>query len=82
MQSRSIEYIWMIPRRCFRARAGHANTGRVYVFDGIGYQAATPRGIAYYYSPDRKGVHPANHLATLSGVMNADGYDGYGAYAP
>src|SRR5690606_12032043 len=33
--------------------------------------------IAYYYSPDRKGVHPADHLANFSGVMHADGYGGY-----
>src|SRR3546814_13853419 len=49
----------------------------VYVFDGSGYQDPTPGAIAYYYSPDRKGVHPADHLANFSGVMHADGYGGY-----
>ncbi len=49
----------------------------VYVFDGSGYQSATPAAIAYYYSPDRKGAHPADHLASFSGVMHADGYGGY-----
>lgn len=54
-------------------------TGRVwvYVFDGSGYQSATAAAIAYYYSPDRKWVHPADHLASFSGVMHADGYAGY-----
>ncbi|CAL4867902.1 IS66 family transposase ISCARN48 [Asticcacaulis sp. MM231] len=33
--------------------------------------------MAYYYSPDRKGAHPADHLADFTGVMHADGYGGY-----
>jgi len=47
---------------------GRTKTGRVwvYVFDGSGYQDPTPRAIAYYYSPDRKGAHPADHLAETS----------------
>lgn len=58
---------------------GKTKTGRVwvYVFDGSGYQDPTPRAVAYYYSPDRKGAHPADHLADFSGVMHADGYGGY-----
>ncbi|WP_376775167.1 IS66 family transposase [Mesorhizobium caraganae] len=48
------------------------SSGRVwvYVFDGSGYQDPTPGAIAYYYSPDRKGTHPADHLANFSGVMS------------
>ncbi|WP_034885863.1 IS66 family transposase [Ensifer aridi] len=58
---------------------GKTKTGRVwvYVFDGSGYQDPTPGAIAYYYSPDRKGAHPADHPASFSGVMHADGYGGY-----
>jgi len=58
---------------------GKTKTGRlwVYVFDGSGYQDGNPRAAAYYYSPDRKGAHPADHLADFSGVMHADGYGGY-----
>lgn len=58
---------------------GRTKTGRVwvYVFDGSGYQDTTAGAIAYYYSPDRKGAHPADHLANFSGVMHADGYGGY-----
>lgn len=57
---------------------GKTKTGMVwvYVFDGSGYQSATPAAIAYYYSPDRKGAHPADHMASFSGVMHADGYGG------
>jgi transposase len=58
---------------------GKTKTGRVwvYVFDGRGYQDPNPGAIAYYYSPDRKGTHPADHLAAFTGVMHADGYGGY-----
>lgn len=58
---------------------GKTKTGRlwVYVFDGSRYQDPSPIAAAYYYSPDRKGAHPADHLANFSGVMHADGYGGY-----
>jgi transposase len=58
---------------------GKTATGRlwVYVFDGSGYQDPNPKAVAYYYSPDRKGAHPADHLANFKGVMHADGYGGY-----
>lgn len=58
---------------------GKTKTGRVwvYVFDGSGYQDANPGAVAYYYSPDRKGIHPTDNLANYSGVMQADGYGGY-----
>ncbi len=58
---------------------GKTKTGRlwVYVFDGSRYQDPNPGAVAYYYSPDRKDAHPAEHLAGFSGVMHADGYGGY-----
>jgi transposase len=58
---------------------GKTKTGRlwVYVFDGSNYQDPGSRAVAYYYSPDRKGAHPAEHLAGFTGVMHADGYGGY-----
>lgn len=33
----------------------------------------------FSYSPDRKGKWPAEHLATYSGTLQADGYAGYNA---
>lgn len=33
----------------------------------------------FAYSPDRKGIHPQNHLASYSGVLQADAYGGYRA---
>jgi transposase len=58
---------------------GKTKTGRlwVYVFDGSNYQDPAARAVAYYYSPDRKGAHPAEHLAGFQGVIHADGYGGY-----
>jgi transposase len=58
---------------------GKTKTGRlwVYVFDGSRYQDPGPRAVAYYYSADRRGEHPAEHLADFGGVMHADGYGGY-----
>ena len=39
--------------------------------------ARIPPGIAYYFSPDRKGEHPQGHLAEFKGVLQADAYGGF-----
>lgn len=36
-----------------------------------------PPAVWFAYSPDRKGIHPQNHLAGYSGVLQADAYGGY-----
>ena len=58
---------------------GRTKTGRlwVYVRDGKPYGDTSPHAVAYYYSPDRKGEHPQNHLANFKGVLHADAYAGY-----
>ncbi|MFP1453452.1 transposase [Escherichia coli] len=38
-----------------------------------------PPAVWFAYSPDRKGIHPQNHLAGYSGVLQADAYGGYWA---
>ena len=38
-----------------------------------------PSVVWFAYSPDRKDIHPQNHLAGYSGVLQADGYGGYRA---
>ena len=38
-----------------------------------------PPAVWFAYSPDRKGIHPQNHLAGYSGVFQADAYGGYRA---
>jgi len=40
-----------------------------------------PPAVAYVYAPDRRGERPAAHLAGFSGVLQVDGYAGYGALA-
>ncbi len=42
-------------------------------WSGPGYPAA-----AYAYSEDRKGEHPAGHLKGLFGLLQVDGYAGFG----
>jgi transposase len=60
---------------------GRTKTGRLWCYavdprpwNGPGHPAA-----AYVYSEDRKGVHPAEHLQNFSGVIQVDGYQGFGA---
>ena len=36
-----------------------------------------PPVVWFAYSPDRKDIHPQNHLAGYSGVLQADAYGGY-----
>lgn len=38
-----------------------------------------PPAVWFAYSPDRKGIHPQNHLSGYSGVLQADAYGGYRA---
>ena len=60
---------------------GRTKTGRLWCYaidprpwNGPGHPAA-----AYVYSEDRKGVHPASHLQDFAGVIQVDGYQGFGA---
>jgi transposase len=59
--------------------------GRIwaYVRDDRPWSGADPPGVAYYFSPDRKGMHPQRHLAQFSGILQADAYAGFRKlYAP
>ncbi|MEJ1269044.1 IS66 family transposase [Pantoea ananatis] len=38
-----------------------------------------PPAVWFAYSPDRKGMHPQQHLAGYSGILQADAYAGYNA---
>jgi transposase len=60
---------------------GRTKTGRlwVYVCDDRPFCGAAPPAAAYFYSPDRRGEHPAAHLATFTGFLQADGYAGFEA---
>jgi transposase len=58
---------------------GRTKTGRlwVYVRDDRPFCGTAPPAAAYYYSPDRTAEHPANHMASFTGFLQADAYAGY-----
>jgi len=58
---------------------GKAKTGRlwVYVRDDRTSADMTPPAVWCTYSPDRKGIHPQQHLDSFSGTLQADAYGGY-----
>ena len=58
---------------------GKTRTGRLwtYVRDDRPFAGADPPAAAYFYSPDRGGVHPEEHLASYAGLMQADAYAGF-----
>jgi transposase len=64
---------------------GRTATGRLWVYvrdDRLFCGSAAPAA-AYFYSPDRGAEHPAAHMASFSGFLQADGYAGFqGLYNP
>jgi transposase len=60
---------------------GKTDTGRlwVYVRDDRPFGGGAPPAALYRYSRDRRGEHPAAHLAGWSGILQADAYAGFGA---
>ena len=58
---------------------GKTKTGRlwVYVRDDRGFAGDSKPAALYRYSPDRKGIHPQEHLENYKGTLQADGYAGY-----
>jgi transposase len=64
---------------------GKTDTGRlwVYVRDDRPFGGGAPPAALYRYSRDRRGEHPAAHLAGWSGILQADAYAGFGSlYTP
>src|SRR3954454_24783662 len=58
---------------------GKTKTGRLwtYVRDERPFAGARPPAALFFYSPDRKGQHPRDHLKEFRGVIHADGYAGF-----
>jgi hypothetical protein len=59
--------------------------GRIwtYVRDDRPWAGADPPGVAYFFSADRKGEHPQEHLKNFKGILQADAYAGFRAlYQP
>jgi transposase len=59
---------------------GKTTTGRcwTYVRDDRPFGGRAPPAALFFYSPDRSGEHPQRHLASWSGILQADAYGGYG----
>jgi transposase len=60
-------------------------TGRlwVYVRDDQPFGGTDPPAAVYFYSADRAAIHPAQHLAGYSGILQADAYAGFNSlYQP
>lgn len=58
---------------------GRTKQGRLwsYVRDGRPWGCTVPPAACYFYSPDRKGMHPQSHLKGFRGVLHADGFSGF-----
>src|SRR5215510_13623550 len=58
---------------------GQCRTGRLwtYVRDDQPFGGTDPPAAAFFYSPDRSGKHPEQHLAGYAGLMQADAYSGF-----
>src|SRR4051812_45068296 len=58
---------------------GKTRTGRLwtYVRDERPFAGERPPTALFFYSPDRKGQHPRDHLKDFRGVIHADGYAGF-----
>jgi len=69
------------PIRALGGKGEKAHTGRlwVYVRDDRPSGDKAPPAVWFQYSADRKGEHPARHLQSYSGILQADAYAGYNA---
>ncbi len=58
---------------------GRTKTGCLwgYAVDDRPWGSETPPAVVYLYAEDRKGEHPAMHLAEFQGVLQVDGYSGF-----
>jgi len=58
---------------------GKTRTGRLwtYVRDDRPFAGADPPAAIFFYSRDRSGIHPEEHLRAYAGLMQADAYAGF-----
>src|SRR3954466_5734824 len=58
---------------------GRTKTGRLwgYAVDDQPWCGSTPPAVVFLYAEDRKGEHPAAHLAGFQGILQVDGYSGF-----
>lgn len=67
------------PVKVLAPGTGKTKIGRLwcYLSNGENYGDDAPPAVCYYYSPDRKGSRPLEHLAEYKGVLHADAYSGF-----
>ncbi|HYD78937.1 MAG TPA: IS66 family transposase [Paucimonas sp.] len=60
---------------------GKTKTARLwtYVRDDRPAGSTEPPAAWFAYTPDRKGIHPQEHLKDFAGILQADAYAGFGA---
>jgi transposase len=60
---------------------GKCRTGRIwtYVRDDRPFGGEAPPAAVFFYSADRAGIHPEQHLAGYCGILQADAYAGFNA---
>src|SRR4051812_7425842 len=58
---------------------GRTKTGRLwgYAVDDRPWNGSIPPAVVFLYAEDRKGEHPAAHLAGFEGILQVDGYSGF-----
>ena len=67
------------PARVLAPGLGKTKIGRIWVYvrDGRPHGDTIPPAICYFYSPDRKGIRPQEHLKNFTGTLHADAYAGF-----
>ena len=62
---------------------GRTKTGQLWAYarDDRPWGGTAPPAVAYVYASDRKSDRPVQHLKGFTGVLQVDGYAGYGALA-
>ena len=68
------------PVRVLNPGSGKTKTGRLWTYlrDSRPHgDKKTPPAVCYFYSSDRKGKRPEEHLKNFTGVLHADAYAGY-----
>lgn len=68
------------PVKVLNPGTGKTKVGRLWAYlrDGRPHgDKKTPPAVCYFYSPDRKGERPVEHLKDFTGVLHADAYAGY-----
>lgn len=67
------------PIKVLAPGTGKTKIGRIwtYVRDGRPHGDKTPPAVCYFYSPDRTGDRPKEHLKNFTGTLHADAYAGY-----